>query len=168
MDLLTKLTNFIMPPVEDEFEEEEEEAKVAAKPAQRSAEVVEQKVVNGAPVEYAASDYEVPAYRKEPEVKSSRPQLTVHTTKQASLKIKVYEPDSFEQVTRITDDLKDKKAVVVNFEKVDAVLQRRVCDFVNGACYVLDGDARRITGNIVLYVPEGVDLSDDVAMSLAQ
>ena len=43
--------------------------------------------------------------------------------------------------------------------------QRRICDFVNGVCYVLDGCAKRISEQIVLYVPEGVDV--DEAMSVA-
>ena len=30
----------------------------------------------------------------------------------------------------------------------------------NGACYVLGGDARRISSNMVLYVPAGVNIGD--------
>ena len=170
MDLLTKITNFIMPPIPGEEMEEEEEAvqtKTAAQPIAKREEVREQKIVGGAPIEYTVPSYDTPPYTKEPEVKTSRPQLTVHTTKHMALKIKLYEPDNFDQVSKIADDLKDKKAVIVNFEKADAALQRRVCDFVMGTCYVLDGDARRVTESIVLYVPDGIDISDDVAMSLA-
>ena len=174
MDLLTKITNFIMPPMpEDELEEEEEVSKTAtatataAQPATRREEIREQKIVGGAPIEYSVPSYDTPSYEREPESKPSRPQLTVHTTKHLALKIKLYEPDNFDQVSKIADDLKEKKAVIINFDKADAALQRRVCDFVMGVCYVLDGDARRITDSIVLYVPDGIDISDDVAMSLA-
>ena len=66
---------------------------------------------------------------------------------------------------RIADDLKARMAVIVNYEKVEAEEQRRICDFVNGACYVSDGGAKRISDYIVLYVPEGIDVSE--AMSVA-
>ena len=81
------------------------------------------------------------------------------------LKVRVYVPTNFDEVTGIADDLKARMAVIVNYEKVEAEEQRRICDFVNGACYVSDGGAKRISDYIVLYVPEGIDVSE--AMSVA-
>ena len=49
---------------------------------------------------------------------------------------------------------------LVNYDNVDMDMQRRICDFMNGACYVLGGDARRISSNMVLYVPAGVNIGD--------
>ena len=71
----------------------------------------------------------------------------------------IYVPSTFDQVTGIAEDLLAKKAVIVNFERVDQAEQRRICDFVNGVCYVLDGEARRISDGMMLYVPSGVDVA---------
>ena len=38
--------------------------------------------------------------------------------------------------------------------------QRRICDFLNGVCYVQDGDVRRITATMVLYVPDCVEINE--------
>ncbi len=180
MEWLKKVTDFIMPPVEDEVEEVVEAAERKASQAERDEEVAERKVANGGTVGYGgASSYETaeeqrPAYERmayapvQDSAKLARSQFKVHTTKIQELKIQVYVPTAFDQVAPIADDLKDRKAVIVNYEKVDLAEQRRICDFINGVCYVSDGDARRISQNIVLYVPEGIDVSDAITSAFSE
>ena len=146
-DIFKKLTDILMPIEEEEVVNEVKES-VAR---QEQAEVVEKKVVNGESIVYAA-----PVRKAMP----ARPQLTVHTTKIPELKVLVYVPTDFDQVTAIADDLKAKRAAVVNYEHVDLGEQRRICDFINGVCYVLNGEARRISDSMVLYVPEGVSVAE--------
>lgn len=74
------------------------------------------------------------------------------------LKIGVFAPKTFDDVQAMVDEIRELRAVIVNYDLVDAALQRRICDFMNGACYVLDGDVRRVSDNMVLYVPSGVDI----------
>ena len=50
----------------------------------------------------------------------------------------------------------DGKTVLINFEKIESSEQVRICDFMNGACYVLDGSVKQITNKMVLYVPKGI------------
>ena len=144
-DIFRKLTDILMPI--------EEDAAVEAVEEKQKEEVIytEQKVVNGDSIAYAA-----PA----PKLAVKRPQLTVHTTKVQELKVHIYVPTNFDQVTSIADDLKSGKAAVVNYEKVDFAEQRRICDFVNGVCYVMEGEARRISETMVLYVPDGVSVAE--------
>ena len=85
-----------------------------------------------------------------------------------ALKVQIYAPNNFDQVTAIADDLKAGKACVVNYEKIEAAEQRRICDFVNGVCYVLDGCAKRVTGQIVLYVPAGVDVAEAMTVAMPE
>ena len=59
MEWLKKVTDFIMPPVEDEVEEVVEAAERKASQAERDEEVAERKVANGGTVGYGgASSYE--------------------------------------------------------------------------------------------------------------
>ena len=163
--------NILMPPDYVEEQEEETLEETKAEPAPKIQETVqhrERKVVNGASVysresEAAESSYEKAAAQSR---RHERPRLTVHTTKQPSLRVRVYAPTNFDQVTSIADDLKDGKATVVNYERIEAEEQRRICDFVNGVCYVLDGCAKRISPQIVLYVPQGVDVDEAVSIAV--
>lgn len=127
------------------------------------------KVANGGTVYYGGSeDAEGDEESVDSSVKyagrTSRPHLTVHTTKAVKLTVQIYAPERFDEVPHIADDLKAGKAAVVNYEKVAVDEQRRLCDFVNGVCYVLDGSAKRITGKIVLYVPNGVNIEEAIAL----
>lgn len=172
-DVQKKFDNFIniLMPVEADmdFQEEEEEQQVQAKAKVQEQQPVQQKarkVVNGAPVYGGDNVASISRYnRVASRSREERPKLTVHTTKQQTLTVRIYAPTDFDQVTAIADDLKAGKAAVVNYERIENTEQRRICDFVNGVCYVLDGCAKRISDKIVLYVPEGVDV--DEAMSIA-
>lgn len=102
----------------------------------------------------------------EPGMAGPRPKFKVHTNNVPKLKVKIYAPRNFDQVAAIADDLRAGRACVVNYERVENSEQRRICDFVNGTCYVLDGCARRISDQIVLYVPRGVDVSEAMSVVL--
>ena len=169
-----KLQDLIMPPIVDVPVEDEDvergEAEAETKRAsfhtvsaartaheQMAEEAEDIRVANGGTIHLTRSyEQEAPQER--------RPKLTVHQAPQ--LKVRVYVPSDFEQVTAIADDLRAKKAVIVNYEKVEAEQQRRICDFINGSCYVTDGGAKRISDYIVLYVPEGVNVSEAMSVAL--
>ncbi len=170
MGWLKKVTDFIMP-VEIEEELEEIEEQVAVNKAEPVKQMTERKVANGGTVSndgsvsYGGMRYTAAAVPQE----TSRPQLTVHTGKAAQtqpLMIRLCVPRNFDQVTAVADDIKNKHAVIINYDKVDLAEQRRICDFVNGVCYVTNGDARRISNNIVLYVPDGVDAEEAMAFAM--
>ena len=172
-DKIKQLQDLLMP-IEyvDEFEEEfaEEQKSSQKKTASAAQERVESyeeevKVANGGSYHVSRPKYTTGSYQSQ---EKSRPQLTVHTTKKMALKVQIYAPNNFDQVTAIADDLKAGKACVVNYEKIEAAEQRRICDFVNGVCYVLDGCAKRVTGQIVLYVPAGVDVAEAMTVAMPE
>lgn len=155
--LIDKLTNVLMPE-----EEEADEVKVKeTRPAK--------KVKNASRYERSKrqerfADAEVSGERFAPEQieRPERPVLTVHTNKAPELKVVVYTPKSFDEANLIANALKNREAVVVNYEAVDGAEQRRLCDFINGVCYILDGGVQRISEQIVLYVPANVYISKDL------
>ena len=148
--------------IEEDYAEMKKTSAVKEAPAAQSY-AEELKVSNGGTVRFDRSGYQTGSYQHH---ESNRPQLTVHTTKTSELKVQIYAPSTFDQVAAISDDLKAGKACVVNYEKVEDAEQRRICDFVNGTCYVLDGCAKRISGKIVLYVPQGVDVTAAMTVAL--
>ena len=172
-DKVMGLVDVIMPPLDDVDGLEADVLRTANQPAvhamtndravSSSSYTEEYKVSNGDSIQVERPSYTAAAHMQ---TEKSRPQLTVHTTKMSELKVQIYAPRNFDQVTAIADDLKDGKACVVNYEKIEADEQRRICDFVNGVCYVLDGCAKRVSGQIVLYVPNGVDVAEAMTLAL--
>lgn len=89
-----------------------------------------------------------------------RPPLTVVENKLKELNVKVYNPTKYDQAEAIAADILGRNAAVVNYEYVESSVQLRICDFLNGVCYVTDGYTDKISEKIFLYVPEGVDTVD--------
>lgn len=164
------LIDFLMPWEDVEVEEHKEavaeksQQQAAAKPARAAAQ--EYKVSGGDSIYVERTEAQEPAPSFRARTRAQHPQLTVHTTKIPELRVQIYVPENFDQVTDIADNLKSGKAVVVNYERVAVEEQRRICDFVNGACYVVNGCAKRISEQIVLYAPEGVDVAEAMPAAL--
>jgi len=170
MALFEKLKDWLMP-VAEEYEEEEEKEEVAEKKVVKTnafkavSERQEQIAVNDTTPRYTSSNRfsnTAPAGNYTSENVSERPKFKIHTASNPSLNMEVHVPQNFDQVKVIGDQLKKKNAVIVNYEMLAIHDQRRICDFLNGLTYVLDGNVKRISNQIVLYVPDGVDVSDAV------
>ncbi len=74
------------------------------------------------------------------------------------MKIIVHEPLSYEEAPAIVEDLKSRKAVVVNFEQLDINLKRQIFDFINGALYAIEGKIQKVTKDIFILAPSNVEI----------
>ena len=151
---------------DEEYVEEEREQQVqqTAAKTQRSA-VMERRVANGGTVSFSMPTYgsASSAARTTAAGEGGTP-LTVHTTKVAELKVRIHRPRRYDDVGAAVTQLKQGIAVTVNFDCLNDADRRRVCDFLNGACYVLHGTARVISSTIILYAPKGVDVTESPAL----
>ncbi len=86
--------------------------------------------------------------------------VNLHT--QRNVRVVVVEPQAFDDVQEITDHLKNRKPVIVNLEKVDNDLARRIVDFLSGAVYAVSGAMQKVGGGIFLFVPSNVDIDSDI------
>ncbi|MDR1043187.1 MAG: cell division protein SepF [Clostridiales Family XIII bacterium] len=74
-------------------------------------------------------------------------------------KIVVVEPKHFEDRTKLVDNLKSRKPVIINFEKVETDTARKIFEFLCGATYALSGNVQKIANNIFVFLPENVDVT---------
>jgi cell division inhibitor SepF len=123
-------------PEEDEFEDEEEEQAAAADewPADIKRPSMERRTAPVVPI-------------------SAVPQ------KQASFKVLVVEPRSFEEVQTIVDQMRSRRPVILNLESLDKDLAQKILNFLNGAIYALGGETQRVATGIFFFAPQGVDIS---------
>ena len=185
MDWIRKVTDIIMPlePLPEEEEEAEEVQKTPAKSAEQPLQMQQQETVvrraaaGGGGTARATANYSAgsvltsengtasidgmryTAYSdNSASTPTARPSLTV--VKSHDLTMKIYAPDNFDQVVGIADDILERRAAVVNYERVNADDQRRISDFVNGVCYVTDGTVSMVSEKIFLYMPNGVEAGE--------
>ena len=74
----------------------------------------------------------------------------------------LFRPSSFNDTSKAADDLKNRKAVIVNMENVDKAMARRVVDFLSGCVYALDGDVKKIAQSAYLFCPHNMDIVGDL------
>jgi len=80
----------------------------------------------------------------------------------APFKLVVIEPKAFDECPRLVDNLKAKKPVIINLEKLEADTARKIFDFLSGATYALNGNVQKISNNIFVFAPESVDITANV------
>ncbi len=77
-------------------------------------------------------------------------------------KLIVIEPAAFEDCTKLVDDLKSRKPIIVNLEKMDPDAARKLFDFLGGATYALNGNVQKVADKIFVFAPENVDIAADI------
>lgn len=73
----------------------------------------------------------------------------------------VVPPRTFNDAQKIADQFKDGRPVIVNLQRTDGDLARRLIDFASGLTYGLDGRMQGIADKVFLLTPPDVDVSDE-------
>ena len=76
-------------------------------------------------------------------------------------------PSSFDEMAEVIAHLRDRKAVVMNLNLMDAADAQRSVDFVAGGTYAMDGNQERIGENIFLFTPNCVAVTTQSSASLS-
>ena len=74
----------------------------------------------------------------------------------------LYHAKAFDDAAKAADELRSKKAVILNMENVDKALTRRVVDFLSGCVYALDGKVKKIAQCTYLFCPHNMDIVGDL------
>ena len=74
----------------------------------------------------------------------------------------LFHAKSFDNAAKAADELRKKKAVILNMENVDKALTRRVVDFLSGSVYALDGSVKKIAQSTYLFCPHNMDVVGDL------
>ena len=80
----------------------------------------------------------------------------------SQFKMVVIEPKGFDECPKLVDNLKAKKPVIINLEKVETDVARKMFDFLSGATYALNGNVQKVANNIFIFAPENVDVSANI------
>ncbi|WP_432359466.1 cell division protein SepF [Sporosarcina sp. UB5] len=82
---------------------------------------------------------------------------------QKSSKVVLFEPRVYAEAQDISEHLKNKRAVVVNLQRIERDQGIRIVDFLSGTVYALGGDIQRIGTDIFLCVPENVEVAGTIS-----
>ena len=126
--------------------------------------------------EYEEEEYDDIAEEVEPEdIKIDNPSVqaakkanvvNIHTNNQ--MKVVIAEPKKYEDVTIIADQLRQRRAVIVNLESVEEEpeVKKSIYYFISGAVYILDGSMQKVSKSIFILAPNNVDIDANIKKEL--
>jgi cell division inhibitor SepF len=74
----------------------------------------------------------------------------------------LFHAKTFDDAAKAADELRRRKAIILNMENVDKSLTRRVVDFLSGSIYALDGSVKKIAQATYLFCPHNMDVVGDL------
>ncbi|MBL3647262.1 MULTISPECIES: cell division protein SepF [Bacillus] len=87
---------------------------------------------------------------------------------QKSSKVVLSEPRVYAEAQEIADHLKNRRAVVVNLQRIQHDQAKRIVDFLSGTVYAIGGDIQRIGSDIFLCTPDNVDVSGTISELISE
>jgi cell division inhibitor SepF len=158
MSMKNKIKNFFY--LEEELEEE-----ITQAPIQQQQPVQQQQQIQSVKPKKPMKE------RKSP-VQEIYPQSTTPTNNIVSLqaamnskgaKVVLVEPRVYAEAQDIAEHLKNKRATIVNLQRIDREQGVRIIDFLSGTVYALGGDIQRIGKDIFLCTPDNVEVSGEIS-----
>ncbi|MDD5622113.1 MAG: cell division protein SepF [Actinomycetota bacterium] len=73
----------------------------------------------------------------------------------------IAEPKEFEEIQIIADNFKDNIPVIINLQKADQELGKRVIDFCSGLTYALEGNIKKVAEKVFLITPFNVEVNSE-------
>ena len=75
------------------------------------------------------------------------------------MKVVIIEPKVFDDAQQVANCLREKRPVVLNFEKTERDVARRILDFISGTIYAIQGAVSRVGNNVFLCAPSNVNVA---------
>lgn len=92
--------------------------------------------------------------------------VSIHSQKNA--RVVLTEPRTYDEAQDIADQLKSRRSVVVNLQRVRREQAIRIVDFLSGTVYALGGHISKIGTDIFLCTPDSVEVSGTITEMMTE
>ena len=99
-------------------------------------------------------------YQEPPRRNTGGKVVNIHATTQ--LQVVLVKPERYENASEIADHLRDKRTVVLNLEKTQKDVARRLLDFLSGVAYAQEGKIKKVAISTYIITPYNVDILGDL------
>lgn len=100
--------------------------------------------------------------------KQETPNVVSLKSAKSSSKMVLSEPSSYNEAQEIADQLVNRKAVVINLQRVDHQQAKRIVDFLSGTVYAIGGDIQKLGSQTFLCTPDNVEISGSISEMMTQ
>ncbi|QQE75914.1 cell division protein SepF [Brevibacillus composti] len=85
------------------------------------------------------------------------------TREKEGIRLILCEPRQYSDAQDIADNLRHRRPVVVNLQRVDKDQAKRIIDFLSGTVYALNGDIQKVGDYIFVCTPDHVDIQGTIS-----
>lgn len=85
------------------------------------------------------------------------------TREREGIQLILFEPRHYSDAQDIADNLRHRRPVVVNLQRVEKDQAKRIIDFLSGTVYALNGDIQKVGDHIFVCTPEHVDIQGNIS-----
>jgi cell division inhibitor SepF len=110
-------------------------------------------------------EYETPTFDSR---KQSGKNNIVSLHSQKNVKVVLTEPRSYDEAQDIADQLKSRRSVIVNLQRVRRDQAIRIVDFLSGTVYALGGHISKLGPDIFLCTPDSVEVSGTITEMMTE
>ena len=160
MSLWDNIKKFAQPYSDEDYDDYEDEVDEYEEPAQETA------PRGRRPSPFAttgAAEYSAPAApAAAPAASTSFSGQVMNMSSSGKQEVVLFHAKAFDDAAKAADELRRRKAIILNMENVDKALTRRVVDFLSGAVYALDGSVKKVAQSTYLFCPHNMDVIGDL------
>ncbi|PKG22116.1 cell division protein SepF [Niallia nealsonii] len=153
MSLKSKIKTFFF--LEDEYDEEERKYEEEIEP-----------VKNYRPQGQSQQQHTV-QQNYQPSAQQKQNVVSLQSVQKSS-KVFLVEPRVYAEAQDIADQLKNRRAVVVNLQRIEKDQGKRIIDFLSGTVYAIGGDIQKVGTDIFLCTPDNVEVSGNISQILQE
>jgi FtsZ-interacting cell division protein YlmF len=90
-----------------------------------------------------------------------RKKVSLISSVRESRKAKVFiaEPKEFDEIQGIADNFKNDIPIIINLQRVDQDISKRIIDFCSGLTYALEGDIKKVADRVFLITPSNIEVN---------
>ncbi|KIL35349.1 cell division protein SepF [Cohnella kolymensis] len=93
--------------------------------------------------------------------------VSIHSS-QKNARVVLIEPHSYDEAQEIADQLKSRRSVVVNLQRMRRDQAIRVVDFLSGTVYALGGHISKLGSDIFLCTPDTVEVMGTITEMMSE
>ncbi|MBM7598673.1 cell division inhibitor SepF [Virgibacillus halotolerans] len=94
--------------------------------------------------------------------------VNLTSMQQATSKVVLCEPRTYNEAQEIADNIVNRRAVVINLQRVENNQAKRIVDFLSGTVYAVDGDIQKLGAETFLCTPDNVDVSGTISETFVE
>ena len=94
--------------------------------------------------------------------------VNLSSIQKSPAKVVLCEPRNYNEAQEIADNIVNRRAVVINLQRVEHQQAKRIVDFLSGTVYAINGDIQKLGADTFLCTPDNIDVTGSITESFME